>query len=126
MKKTFEELVRIHEILRGEKGCAWDKKQTLESFNEFLIKEAEEVVEAVENSNPEEIKKELGDLFWNILFMCQIAKEEGLFDIKDVMEEVKEKMIRRHPHVFGDEKDTDVKEIERRWHEIKKEEKNNG
>jgi MazG family protein len=126
MKKTFEELVKIHEVLRGDKGCVWDKQQTLESFKEFILKEAEEVVEAVENSNPEEIKKELGDLFWNILFMCQIAKEKGLFDIKDVMEEVKEKMIRRHPHVFGDEKTKDTEEITRRWHEIKKEEKNNG
>ncbi|MBW2999805.1 hypothetical protein KY339_03960 [Candidatus Woesearchaeota archaeon] len=123
MKKTFEELVKIHEMLRGDKGCAWDKQQTLESFKEHILKEAEEVVEAIENSNPEEIKKELGDLFWNILFMCQIAKEKGLFDIKEVMEEVKEKMIRRHPHVFGDEKAKDTEEIIKRWHEIKKEEK---
>ncbi|MEW6416550.1 MAG: nucleoside triphosphate pyrophosphohydrolase [Nitrospirota bacterium] len=103
----FQKLLNIMEALR--KGCPWDKGQTRESLKPFIVEEAYELIEAIEENDPEKIKEELGDLLFQIVFQCQIAKENNEFKISDVIEKISEKMIARHPHVFGktDNKTTD-------------------
>src|SRR6266498_5442171 len=88
--------------LRGEKGCPWDREQTRESLKPFMVEEAYEVLEAIDEKNPDAIREELGDLLFQIVFHCQIAKELGEFDMSEVIEHIGKKMIGRHPHVFGD------------------------
>src|SRR3989338_10976377 len=95
--KKLEELTQMMKKLRGKKGCPWDQEQTIESFSKHLEEEAEEVMHAVKSGDMEELREELGDLLWNIVFICQIAQEQGLFDIKQVMEEVRQKIVRRNP-----------------------------
>ncbi|MBN1385648.1 hypothetical protein JW968_01580 [Candidatus Woesearchaeota archaeon] len=121
--KEFQELLDVVEKLHGPDGCEWDKRQTLESFYPFILEEAEEVVEAIGKEDPEAMKEELGDLLWNILFACKLAQKQDLFSIEDVLIASRDKMIRRHPHVFSDEKTKDIDKIKERWQEIKKEEK---
>ncbi|MEA1885209.1 MAG: nucleoside triphosphate pyrophosphohydrolase [Thermotogota bacterium] len=100
--EQFSKLLKIMEQLRGENGCAWDKKQTHESLKPYAIEEAYEVADAVDSQNVEELKGELGDLLLQTIFHAQIGSEAGTFDIYDVLKTVNEKMIRRHPHVFED------------------------
>ncbi|MFH1787925.1 MAG: MazG nucleotide pyrophosphohydrolase domain-containing protein [Candidatus Altiarchaeota archaeon] len=119
----FAELVELMDYMRGPSGCAWDKEQTIESFLKHLGNESDEVLDAIKNGDNDNLCEELGDLLWNIVFLAQIAKEKDLFEISDVLDGVKEKIIRRHPHVFGDKKITNPDEIVRQWHEIKKYEK---
>ena len=88
--------------LRGEKGCPWDREQTRESLKPFIVEEAYEVLEAIDERNPEAVKEELGDLLFQIVFQCRIAQEKGEFGMSDVIEKISRKMIARHPHVFGD------------------------
>ncbi len=120
IKNTFADLVEISAKLRKE--CPWDKEQTLESFQKYLVDEAIEAQHAVAKKDYDELKEELGDVLWNVLFMVNIAKEQNLFDVHDVLETAKEKMIRRHPHVFGDAS-RDIESIHKKWQEIKAEEK---
>jgi len=96
------ELIKIMSALRGKKGCPWDREQTMESLKPFIVEEAYEVLEAIDEKNPEAVKEELGDLLFQIVFQCQIAKEKGEFEMSDVIEKIGRKMIARHPHVFGD------------------------
>ncbi len=98
---SFEDLVRLMETLRGEKGCPWDKEQTLSSLRPFLIEEAYEVIEAIEHDDPEKLKEELGDLLFHIVFISKVCSDMGKFGIEDVIEYGHRKMTRRHPHVFG-------------------------
>lgn len=107
-------------MLRDDKGCPWDKQQTRGSLKPFIIEEAYELVEAIDNNDPEKIKEELGDLLFQIVFQCQIAKEWDEFTVFDVIEKISKKMIARHPHVFGkaDYKTTD--EVIVHWEEQKK------
>lgn len=121
--KGFEKLVEIMAKLRGEGGCPWDKAQTHESLKPFLIEEAYEVIDAIDLKNPEVLKEELGDLLLQIVFHSRIAEEEGSFNIYDVIESICEKMIRRHPHIFGGEKAETPEEVLKNWEDIKKEEK---
>ena len=95
-------MIKIMSALRGEKGCPWDREQTMESLKPFIVEEAYEVLEAIDEKNPEAVKEELGDLLFQIVFQCQIAKEKGEFEMSDVIEKIGRKMIARHPHVFGD------------------------
>ena len=97
----FQELLKIMEKLRSEKGCPWDKEQTRESLKPFIVEEAYELIEAIEENEPDKIKEELGDLLFQIVFQCQIAKEKDEFDMSGVIEKISKKMISRHPHVFG-------------------------
>ncbi|KUK14478.1 MAG: nucleoside triphosphate pyrophosphohydrolase [Synergistetes bacterium] len=122
--KEFERLLGIMEMLRGENGCPWDKKQTLESLLSYLLEETYEVVDAVKRRDYVSLKEELGDLLLQVVFQAQITKEEGLFDIKDVIETISEKLINRHPHVFGKENFKDADEVLLNWERMKKEEKN--
>ena len=121
--KEFAGLVELMVYMRGPDGCSWDKEQGIRDFAVHVANESEEVVAAIKAGDHENLREELGDLLWNIVFLSQIAREEGLFDIIDVMEDVREKIVRRHPHVFGDEKITDPDEIITQWHKIKAEEK---
>lgn len=120
--QSFYELVRVMERLRAENGCPWDRKQTHESLKPCLIEETYEVISAIDSGNDDELKEELGDLLLQIVFHAQIAKEEGRFDIDDVAKTIVEKLIRRHPHVFGDVKVSGSDEVLQNWEKIKKEE----
>lgn len=108
--------------LRGEKGCPWDREQTRESLKPFIVEEAYEVLEAIDEKNPEAVKEELGDLLFQIVFQCQIAKEQGEFDMPDVIERICKKMTARHPHVFGDADYKTSEEVLVHWEEQKKRE----
>lgn len=124
-KTEFEELLEIVETLHGEKGCPWDKEQTRESLKPFLIEETYEVLEAIDEKNPENIKEELGDLLFQIVFHCQIAKKRKEFDIIDVIKGIAGKMTARHPHVFADAEYATSQEVLKQWEARKKEEGKN-
>ncbi|MBI1911806.1 MAG: nucleoside triphosphate pyrophosphohydrolase [Deltaproteobacteria bacterium] len=111
------------ERLRAPNGCPWDKEQTLESLIPFIIEEAYEVISAIDSKDPSHIKEELGDLLFQVIFASQITKEKNEFDIADVIDTSFTKMVRRHPHVFGDVKAETPEEVLKHWAEIKKEEK---
>jgi len=118
---AFDKLLEIMAKLRSEEGCPWDKQQTIETMKESLKKEAIEVNLAIKNQDYANLKEELGDLLFNIIFICQITKEEKLFSIEEVLANVREKLIRRHPHVFGDEHIETPEEVSKRWAELKRE-----
>lgn len=120
---SYEELVGIIAELRSDHGCPWDKAQTHESLIPCLRDECEEVVQAIEKKDGENLCEELGDVLLQVLMHAQIAKEEGLFTIEDVVNGLAEKMVRRHPHVFGDEEYGSAEQNRLRWEEIKKAEK---
>ena len=126
----MEEFTRFREIvarLRGEGGCPWDRAQTHESLKATCIEEAAEVVCGInilrETGNPDNLKEELGDLLLQVVIQAQIAEDEGLFTIEDVCEGVSAKMIRRHPHVFGNGTASTPEEAYASWTEVKKLEK---
>lgn len=119
---NFQKLLDIMSALRSENGCPWDKEQTRESLKPFLIEETYEVLEALDEDDPEKIKEELGDLLFQIVFHCQLAKENGEFDMDDVIKKISDKMIARHPHVFGEAKFETSEEVLKQWEERKKEE----
>jgi len=113
-------LLEIIRTLRSENGCLWDRKQKKEDIAKYLLEEAYELVDAIDDDSPENLKEEMGDLLFQILFLARISEEAGDFSISDVMQCVAEKMIRRHPHVFGDTRVKDVTEIKANWEDIKK------
>ena len=115
-KHTFEDLLKVMEELREK--CPWDRKQTHESLKKYLIEEAYEVLDAIDSKDDEKLKEELGDLLLQPVFHAQIAKERGAFDINDVIDTLVEKLIERHPHVFGD---ADAEEVLKNWDKKKKE-----
>lgn len=123
----YERFLDIVATLRGEGGCPWDREQTHMSLKPGCIEEAAEVICGInilnETGNSENLVEELGDLLLQIVMHAQIAKEEGLFDMDDVLRGISEKMIRRHPHVFGDASAETSEEVLKNWAEIKKIEK---
>lgn len=120
---AFAELIRIMQRLRAPGGCPWDREQTHASIKPYLIEEAYEVAEAIDESDFEELRKELGDLLLQVVFHAQMAEEAGRFDIQDVVRGISQKMIRRHPHVFGEAEVSDAGEVLRNWARIKSEER---
>ncbi|MDO4262193.1 MAG: MazG family protein [Eubacteriales bacterium] len=120
---SYTELLDIIATLRGEGGCPWDKAQTHESLIPCLRDECEEVVQAIGEQDDENLCEELGDVLLQVLLHAQIASEEGRFTIGDVVNGLAEKMIRRHPHVFGDEEYGSPEQNKARWEEIKRQEK---
>ncbi|HAG51017.1 MAG TPA: nucleoside triphosphate pyrophosphohydrolase, partial [Deltaproteobacteria bacterium] len=120
---AFTRLVAIMQQLRGHDGCPWDKEQSFETLIPFIIEEAYEVIGAIDAKSPKLLKEELGDLLFQVIFVCQLAKEEGYFNINDVITSSIEKMIRRHPHVFGKTKAKTSKDVLKSWAKIKKAEK---
>ncbi len=124
MKNLFDDLVETFAVLRGPNGCPWDKKQTHESLIKNMREESEELVAAIEKKDVENMKEELGDVLLQVLLHAQIAKEEGLFTIDDVMQGLYDKLHRRHPHVFGDHaKAASPEEALAVWKEMKQKEK---
>jgi len=122
--KDFNDLLGVMDVLRSEDGCDWDRKQTHNSLKRYLIEESYEVLEAIDNEDDNELIEELGDVLFQIIFHAQIGKEEGYFDINDVIKEIYEKMVRRHPHIFKDNNcEVLANQVEDKWDEIKKEEK---
>jgi len=119
----FRRLVAIMARLRGEGGCPWDREQTHESLIPYIIEEAYEVKEAIEKNDIEGMREELGDLLLQIVFHAQLAREEGRFDIDDVLRTICEKLIHRHPHVFGEVEVASAAEVLHNWEQIKAEEK---
>ncbi len=126
--KEMERLLEVVEKLRAPDGCPWDREQTHGSLKAACVEEAAEVVCGInileKTGSAENLKEELGDLLLQVVMHAQIAKEEGLFDLEDVAKTISDKMIRRHPHVFGEEvKDITTGEVLADWEEIKKQEK---
>jgi tetrapyrrole methylase family protein / MazG family protein len=121
--EEFSKLVELMSTLRSDKGCPWDKKQTIGNFKTFLLEEAYELVDAIEAANYLSLKEELGDLLFHIVFIAQICKDDGIFDIIEVIQGVYDKMHHRHPHVFGN-LPHDIP-IETKWEDLKKSEKDN-
>src|SRR5271157_4187909 len=119
----FEKLVGVMARLRAPGGCPWDREQTHESLRTYLIEEAYEVLEAMESGDDKKFADELGDLLLQVLFHADIAREAGRFDVVDVMRAIHDKMIRRHPHVFGDVAVKNSAEVLRNWDRIKAEER---
>ncbi|MDX9701895.1 MAG: nucleoside triphosphate pyrophosphohydrolase [Candidatus Auribacterota bacterium] len=118
----LDTLAGIMKKLRSPEGCPWDKEQSHETIKRYIIEEVYEFVEAVEENNPAKMKDELGDLLFQIIFHCQLAEEENHFSIYDVIKSSAEKMIRRHPHVFGDKKLDKAHEVIDQWEKIKADE----
>jgi MazG family protein len=119
----LDELIQIVDTLRGKNGCPWDQKQTPQTVIVYLIEEAYELAEAIERENPDQIREELGDILFHILFITRIYREQGEFDLRDVVETISAKMIRRHPHVFDQKRMISSEEVIRNWHKIKVDEK---
>ncbi len=120
--EAFDRLLEIMDRLRSDEGCPWDREQTRETLKSYLIEEAYELLEALEEDDPEKIKEEIGDLLFQLVFHARIGKERGEFDMEDVLENIEAKMIARHPHVFGDKTVKDAQEVIKRWEELKKKE----
>lgn len=123
MSQALDRLVEIMAILRSETGCPWDKEQTHESLRPYLIEEAYEVIDAIESGNDGDLCEELGDLLLQVVFHAQLASETARFDLDAVAGRIVEKLIRRHPHVFGDVKASTSSEVLQNWEKIKHAEK---
>jgi MazG family protein len=126
MPKTFHDLVALMDRLRSPGGCPWDREQTYATLAPMLLEEAYEAFDALEEARegrPAALREELGDLLFQITFFARVASERGEFNINDVIDEVHAKMVRRHPHVFGDTEAGDTAEVLRNWEAIKAEEK---
>lgn len=123
MEAPFDRLVKIMARLRGDGGCPWDREQNHESLKPYIIEEAYEVLEAIDEKDMELLKEELGDLLLQTVFHSRLAEEAGIFNVNDVLTGICDKLVRRHPHVFG-ESDADTSEkVLKQWKEIKKVEK---
>ena len=122
-RADIQKLVELVERLRGENGCPWDKEQTRESLKPMLIEEAYEVLDALDGASPTELKEELGDLLFQVVFHAQIAQEKGEFHLADIIDRLHDKMVRRHPHVFGDADLKTSQDVLKNWEDIKAAEK---
>jgi tetrapyrrole methylase family protein/MazG family protein len=119
----FERLIKLQARLRAPDGCPWDVEQTHLTLRTYLIEEAYEVLEALESGNDAKFAEELGDLLLQVVFHAQIATEQGRFTAADVVREIHQKMVRRHPHVFGEKRAKDATEVLKNWEQIKAEER---
>ncbi len=120
---AFDDLIRVVARLRAPGGCPWDREQTPESLKPYLIEEAFEVVEAIEEGDPSHLCEELGDLLLHIVFQAQMAREQGRFDMGDVVRGIRDKMIRRHPHVFTGQTDRDGDQVAADWERSKRDDR---
>ena len=123
---ALDDLRRLVQTLRGDQGCPWDKKQTPESVGIYLIEEVYELFDAIESGKSEQICEELGDVLFHIVFIARMFEEIGEFDLSQVARSITNKMIRRHPHVFGEKEVNSSAEVTQNWHKIKLAEKKNG
>jgi uncharacterized protein YabN with tetrapyrrole methylase and pyrophosphatase domain len=122
--KELDEILKLIERLRAEGGCPWDREQTIMSLKKDLREEYEEVIQAIDKRDHENLKEEIGDLIWTLLLMVQIASEEKHFNAGDVLRGTRDKIIRRHPHVFGKEKAETPEDAVRIVERVKEMEKN--
>lgn len=122
-KADFPDLLQVMDKLRSPEGCPWDREQTHETLKKYLVEESYEVIEAIDEQNYDKIIEELGDVLLQIVFHAAIGKEDGYFDISDVLNAVCTKMIQRHPHVFGDVVVEDAEDVLTNWDAIKRKEK---
>ncbi len=120
---AFQHLVDLLARLRAPDGCPWDREQTHESLKRNLLEETHEVLEAIDEKSASRLREELGDVLLQILFHAQIASEVGVFTIDDVVESIRDKLVRRHPHVFGDVVVKDAAEVEANWERLKRQER---
>lgn len=126
-KKDFNDLLEIVEILRGENGCPWDREQTHKSLEKALVEESYEVIDAIDRDDDNGLVEELGDVLLQVVFHASIGKEDGYFDINEIIEGICDKMISRHPHVFGNLNNINTsKDVLTKWDELKKKEKGYG
>lgn len=123
MNKSFNDFIDIVAKLRSPEGCPWDREQVIPNYKKFFIEETYELVEAIDSEDSDLIKEELGDVLLLVVMTAQIAKEEGLFEISDVIDSISEKMVVRHPHVFADAEVKDAEEVLANWMKIKAERK---
>ncbi|MEC9282176.1 MAG: nucleoside triphosphate pyrophosphohydrolase [Bdellovibrionota bacterium] len=127
MEKYLEEIREFEAVVsalrKPETGCPWDLQQDLNSLTKFMSEESSEYISAVASGNPEEMKDELGDVLLQVFLNAKIAEQDGLFSLEDVVKNIKEKMIRRHPHVFSDTKLNNSEEVKENWEKIKQTEK---
>src|ERR1043165_1743839 len=123
MKRSFDELVQLMTKLRGPDGCPWDRKQTLPSLKPFIIEESYEVVDAIDRNDRLDLCEELGDFLLQAVFVAEVTREEGAFDVYDSVTAIYEKLVRRHPHVFGDVEARDAEQVLVNWEKLKNEER---
>jgi MazG family protein len=121
--ENFAELVSLMARLRAPGGCPWDRKQSFNSIKAYLLEETYEVMDAIDQKDWLGLREELGDLLLQPVFFAEMAHEEGLFDIADSLDQINQKLIRRHPHIFGDAKAETADDVKHRWDEIKRQEK---
>ena len=120
---NLERLIEIIDILRSENGCKWDREQTHATLRKNMLEEAYEAVDAIDDNDMKHLQEELGDVLLQVVLHAQIAKESKTFDIEDVAKQISDKLVHRHPHVFGDVKVDSTQEILDNWEKLKKEEK---
>jgi len=121
--ERFDQLVEIMRRLRAPDGCPWDREQTLQSLRPFLLEETYEALEAIDRNDPQGLCEELGDLLFEVVFLARVSEEAGQFSVADAVDTVATKLIRRHPHVFGDRHGLNTDQVNVQWDEIKAEEK---
>ena len=122
-KRSFEELVQLMTTLRGPNGCPWDREQTLQSLKPFIVEEAYEVIDAIDRDDRQGLAEELGDFLLQAVFVAEITREEGSFDIYDAITLLHDKLVRRHPHVFADVEARDAEQVLVNWEKLKNEER---
>src|SRR5437016_5701963 len=122
-KRSFDELVQLMQTLRGPNGCPWDRKQTLPSLKPFVIEESYEVVDAIDRDDRASLAEELGDFLLQAVFIAELTREEGTFDIYDSITAIHDKLVQRHPHVFGDVEASDAEQVLVNWEKLKNEER---
>jgi tetrapyrrole methylase family protein/MazG family protein len=122
-KRSFDELVQLMTTLRGPDGCPWDRKQTLADLKAYIIEESYEVVDAIDSGERSAILEEVGDMLLQAVFVTEITREEGSFDIYDSITAIHDKLVRRHPHVFGDVEAKDADQVLVNWEKQKSEER---
>jgi MazG family protein len=121
--EKFKELLEVVSKLRSPEGCPWDKKQTPKSMKPYLLEESHELAEAIDSENPDHVKEELGDLFFQLSLISRMYEEKGHFSASDSLQSIIDKMIRRHPHVFEDKTFNSAEDLKQNWQEIKASEK---
>lgn len=115
----FKSLISTIERLLAPDGCPWDREQTLQSMRSLLVEETYEVIEAIDLDNDRQLEEELGDLLFNIIFLCKLAEKEQRFTLENVLKHIVDKLVRRHPHIFGEGKLKTSEEVLKQWEKIK-------
>jgi MazG family protein len=122
-KRSFDDLVKLMTTLRGPNGCPWDRKQTLPDLKPYVVEESYEVVDAIDRDDRGSLLEEIGDFLLQAVFITEITREEGSFDIYDSITAIHDKLVRRHPHVFGDVEAKDAEQVLVHWEKLKNEER---